>query len=167
MKPVRMRAGASRARSLARLACLFPVVTASCSSSGAVDDAGRRDASAQDAGVPSFSSMDAAYDVPLVVAVKGTIDQICSSTDGCHGTSNQGHLLLSVGNEFPPLINVPSFEEPSLLRVDPGYPDRSYVYLKLACEGGIEGGCMPLGSGGIPKLSRIFHDWIEAGAPTD
>jgi hypothetical protein len=167
MKPVRMRAGATRARPLARIASLFPIIIASCSSPGAADDAGRRDAGAPEAGVPSFSSMDAAYDVPLVVAVKGAIDQICSSTDGCHGTSNQGHLFLSLDDEFSPLINVPSFEEPSLLRVEPGHPDRSYVYMKLACEGGIEGGCMPLGSGGIPRLARIFHDWIEAGAPTD
>jgi len=165
MNAVRTRAAATRARSLARLACLFLLPTASCSSQDATNDAGGSDATAPDAGVPCFCS-DATYDVPLVVAVKGAIDQICSSIDGCHGTG-QGHLYLSVGNELQPLIDVPSFEEPSLLRVDPGHPDRSYVYMKLACEGGIEGGCMPLGSGGIPRLARIFHDWIEAGAPTD
>jgi hypothetical protein len=166
MKAVRTRAAATRVRSLARLACLFLPATASCSSPRATEDAGGSDAAAPDAGVPCFCS-DATYDVPSVVAVRGAIDQICSSTDGCHGTSNGGHLYLSVGNEFQPLIDVPSFEEPWLLRVDPGHPDRSYVYMKLACEGGIEGGCMPLGSGGDPRLARIFHDWIEAGAPTD
>jgi hypothetical protein len=63
------------------------------------------------------------------------------------------------------MINVTCMEEPPLLRVRPGDPANSYVFRKLACEGGIEGGCMPLSSGFDPKLAQLFHDWIEAGAP--
>jgi hypothetical protein len=73
-------------------------------------------------------------------------------------------LGLSAGNVFAPLVNVPSWEVPSLLRVKPYDPARSYLYLKLACEGGIEGGCMPLGGTVSPTLLQAFHDWIEAGA---
>ena len=52
-------------------------------------------------------------------------------------------------------------------RVLPGDPANSYVYLKLACRGGIVGQCMPLTNpGGRPDLAKLFHDWIEAGAPT-
>jgi hypothetical protein len=50
--------------------------------------------------------------------------------------------------------------------VAPGDPDHSYVYKKLACEGGIDGGCMPLSTGFDPKLALLFREWIEAGAPT-
>ncbi len=78
-------------------------------------------------------------------------------------------MSVSVGNEFNDMINVPSSEDPSMLRVKPFDPENSYVYLKLACEGGIIDACMPLGSL-TPERSHdatLFHDWIEAGAPTD
>ena len=51
-------------------------------------------------------------------------------------------------------------------RVLPGDPEHSYVYLKVACEGGITNACMPLSSGFDPRIKQMFHDWIEAGAPT-
>jgi hypothetical protein len=103
-------------------------------------------------------------DLPLVVAVRNEIDLTCSNSDGCHGSAIK-NLPLTYGNEFAPLINVPSVEMPNLMRVLPFYPEESYVYLKVACEGGIVGNCMP-GSAFDPRVKRIFHDWIEAGAPT-
>jgi hypothetical protein len=112
-----------------------------------------------------FVCGDAADDEPLALQVKGKIDQICSNVDGCHG-AGAGMMGLTPGNEFLPMINVVSFEMKPMLRVAPGDPADSYVYKKLACEGGIEGGCMPLSTGFDPKLARLFHDWIEAGAPT-
>jgi hypothetical protein len=52
-------------------------------------------------------------------------------------------------------------------RVLPGDPAQSYVFIKLSCDGGIPDGfsCMPPGAP-EPRLARLFHDWIEAGAPT-
>ena len=97
--------------------------------------------------------------------VTGIIDEICSSADGCHG-SGAGNMSLASGREFTSLILVPSSEVPSLFRVLPGDPADSYVYRKLACEGGIQGSCMPLGGQLTPSLVQSFHDWIEAGAPT-
>jgi hypothetical protein len=109
--------------------------------------------------------VDAGYDAPLSVRVKGEIDLVCSNVDGCHG-EGAGGMGLVPGNEFAPMIGVPSSEMPTLLRVRPGDPKDSYVYRKIACEGGIDGGCMPLGSKENPQLAALFHDWIEAGAPT-
>jgi len=74
---------------------------------------------------------------------------------------------LTPGNEFQAMINVTSSENPPMKRVLPGDPEHSYVYLKVACEGGIPfGACMPLSSGFDPRVKQMFYDWIEAGAPT-
>jgi hypothetical protein len=113
-----------------------------------------------------FCNLDATFDGPLLLEVKDRIDRICASADGCHG-SGSGMMTLGLGHEFQTMIGVVSFENPPMLRVAPGDPSNSYVYKKLACEGGIVGSCMPLGFALEPDLVRIFHDWIEAGAPTE
>lgn len=149
------------------------MVAAACSSPGtsaASDGDGGADATASDSGDDGGSAAclfcsDATDEESLALQVKGKIDQICASTDGCHG-SGAGGMGLALGNEFAPMIGVTSTEDPPMLRVAPGDPTHSYVYLKLACEGGIDGGCMPAGSPPEPALAKLFHDWIEAGAPT-
>ncbi len=147
-------------------ASLLALLTA-CSStpSQAPDDASTQ-TDADDGGVGCLFCNDASIDAPLGVRVKGKIDQICANADGCHGGS-AGMMGLGPGNEFAPMIDVTSFENPPMKRVLPFDPAHSYVYLKLACEGGIDGGCMPLGSPTDPALVQLFHDWIEAGAPTE
>jgi hypothetical protein len=114
-----------------------------------------------------FCTGDAAYDGPVLLQVKDRIDRICANTDGCHGGGSAGMMALAPGHEFQSMIGVVSFEMPPVLRVKPGDPEQSYVYRKLACEGGIVGNCMPLGFALEPDTVRIFHDWIEAGAPTE
>jgi hypothetical protein len=123
-----------------------------------------RDAGAE--GSECLFCSDATDDAPLAVQVKGKIDQICANADGCHGAS-EGNMALSPGSEFDAMIDIPSFENPPMLRVLPGDPLQSYVFIKLWCDGGIPdgGGCMPLGAPD-PQLAQLFHDWIEAGAPT-
>jgi hypothetical protein len=108
---------------------------------------------------------DTGYDGPPLPFVKDKIDRICSSVDGCHG-EGMAMMFLGVGNEFDAMIHVVSYEMPPMLRVAPGDPDHSYVYKKLACEGGIDGTCMPLGMEFNPDYPRVFREWIEAGAPT-
>lgn len=75
-------------------------------------------------------------------------------------------MILGPGFEFQQMVGVVSSEMPPMLRVAPGDPDHSYVYKKLACEGGITGACMPRDTGPNPTLARVFREWIEAGAPT-
>jgi hypothetical protein len=155
-----------RPSALARLAGLaaIPMVVAACSSPAATASDGG-DAATGDAGVACLFCLDASDDEPLASRVKGKIDQICSIVDGCHG-SGAGRLVLAPGDEFQPLIDVPSSEMPTMLLVVPGRPDESYLYKKVACDGGIDGGCMPPSSRFDPILARLFFDWIEAGAPT-
>jgi hypothetical protein len=154
-------------RSLAALVAGLAVVGCSSSDGGGTVDASTPSDAGGDEGVGCLFCSDASIDAPLGVRVKGKIDQICANADGCHGQGAAG-MGLSPGAEFDAMINVTSTENAPMKRVLPGDPDNSYVYVKLACDGGIPDGfaCMPLSTGFDPELAQLFHDWIEAGAPT-
>ena len=83
---------------------------------------------------------------------------------GCHPPS--GGLDLDRGNSHGNLVNVPSTQQPGLVRVRPGDPDASYLYRKINGGPGITGSRMPQGG---PFLStertQLLRDWILAGAP--
>jgi hypothetical protein len=134
-----------------------------CSSSSALGSS-EADAGGTEAGPPCLLCSDASFDGPLAVQVKGELDQVCGSPDGCHGAGT-GNFGIQINAEFSDMINVTSSENPPMKRVLPGDPDNSYVYLKLRCQGGIVGACMPLGNPN-PEIAQLFHDWIEAGAQT-
>lgn len=89
---------------------------------------------------------------------------ICTT---CHSGANapQG-LRLDEGNSYALLVNVASAEVPSLLRVNPGNPDQSYLVQKIQGNAAV-GARMP--ANGPPFLSQAQIDlvraWISAGAP--
>jgi hypothetical protein len=89
---------------------------------------------------------------------------ICSK---CHiGASAPEGLQLDAAHAYNALVGVPSVEEPSFLRVDPGNPDESYMVLKIEGAPGIEGGRMPLGEMGLPQATiDAIRQWITNGAP--
>jgi len=128
---------------------------------------------ASDAGAPEeaglmcgLTCVDAQSDASVLQKVEGILGSICASPDGCHGGGGGNvPFLLSGGADFSPLIDAPSVERPGMVRVKPGDPAQSYLYLKIACEGGIDGSCMPPGPP-QPSLAALFYGWIEAGAPT-
>lgn len=151
---------------LGPVALAWGIVLASCGtaspSSSQPDDGGADDVS--DAGpVRCLLCNDATYDGPVPLRVKDTLDLVCGSPDGCHG-AGAGGMGIVQGQEFAALINVTSSENPPMKRVLPGNPEQSYVYLKLACEGGIVDSCMPLGNSPQPAIVELFREWIEAGA---
>jgi hypothetical protein len=62
------------------------------------------------------------------------------------------------------LVNVPSTEVPSLLRVRPGDPDNSYLIQKLEGTAAV-GARMPLGGGALPAATiAAIRQWITDGA---
>ena len=68
----------------------------------------------------------------------------------------------------PPLIriiDVEAGEMPHMVYVKPFDPLASYLFLKVRCEGGIDGSCMPLNSPTEQWRVDLFHAWIEGGAP--
>jgi hypothetical protein len=89
---------------------------------------------------------------------------ICSK---CHiGASAPEGLQLDAAHAYNLLVGIPSVEEPSLLRVNPGNPDASYMVLKIEGAAGIEGGQMPLGETPLPQATiDAIRQWITDGAP--
>ena len=90
---------------------------------------------------------------------------ICSV---CHTGSGapRGLRLDSEENSFNFLVGVSADEVPTLLRVDPGAPDDSYIVRKIEGAADIVGSQMPLGG---PPLSdqqiAMVRSWIASGAP--
>lgn len=87
---------------------------------------------------------------------------ICTS---CHsGAAAPLGLRLDEGASFAMLVNAPSTEVPSLLRVAPGDPDSSYLIHKL--EGTAQvGGRMPLNGPALPaETIAVIRQWIAEGA---
>lgn len=90
---------------------------------------------------------------------------ICTN---CHTGANapRGLRLDSEENSYAFLVNRTADEIPTLMRVNPGKPDDSYLIKKLEGAADIVGARMPLGG---PYLSQQQIDqvrsWIANGAP--
>jgi hypothetical protein len=112
---------------------------------------------------PSWAAIQAAY-----------IGPICG---GCHGGSGGLSGLGSCTTGYANLVNVPSTELSTMMRVMPGSPTTSWLMQKLdgtqnafdaQCLGGSCGGQMPLGQGPLPQAVRdALRTWITNGAPND
>lgn len=92
---------------------------------------------------------------------------ICSV---CHagGSAPQG-LRLDAADSYALLVGVPSTEVPTLLRVNPGDPDDSYIIQKLEGNAAV-GAQMPFGCPATqPCLTTssiaFIRQWINDGAP--
>lgn len=91
---------------------------------------------------------------------------ICAQA-GCHvgASAQQGLMLDSVDNSFQDLVEIASTEAPSILRVDPGNPDNSYLVHKIEGRSTIVGAQMPLNQPALsgPQITAI-RTWIQNGA---
>jgi hypothetical protein len=87
---------------------------------------------------------------------------ICSV---CHiGASAPEGLILDAQHSYSLLVNVPSTEVPSILRVNPGNPNNSYIIQKLEGHAAV-GGQMPLDETPLPAATIAFiAQWITDGA---
>lgn len=88
----------------------------------------------------------------------------------CHQSADpHGLLVIDEENAYNQLVDVPSYELPSMKRVSPGDPQQSYLWLKVNYQylaAGGKGWGMPILAGGIrdPEFKKAIHDWIEQGA---
>lgn len=103
---------------------------------------------------------------PTLASIQTNIFSTSCALSNCHvGQSPTGDLNLSAGAARDNLVNVPSGGVPSLLRVEPGNPDESYLVLKLEGDPRIVGSRMPFN---MPPLSSeeigIIREWIQNGA---
>lgn len=116
-------------------------------------------------GRPSSESGDVPLAATLEAIQANVFDTACIV---CHaGAAAPLGLRLDKGSSFVNLVGVSSRQVGSLLRVDPGDPDRSYLVRKL--EGtAAEGGQMPLGGAPVPQATIDFvRQWISDGALPD
>lgn len=87
---------------------------------------------------------------------------------GCHDNlgRQQGQVLLP-GQAYANIVSRPSTQMPSLMRVAPGDPARSYLYRKVT-GAGITGNRMPDSGPPLPDTHiKLIRDWIRRGAPND
>jgi hypothetical protein len=95
---------------------------------------------------------------------------ICSVCHTGVGTSLPGVQNLTAGHTFANIVDVPSIEKPSLLRIKPNDPTNSYLLQKIEGAPGISGSRMPFGCGSTsdPCLDQATIDlvktWISQGA---
>ena len=114
----------------------------------------------------SASNSSVATTVSLAQLQQNIFGAICIR---CHIGSTAPHGLRfdSEDNSYAFLVNHPSEEIPTLMRVNPGHPDDSYIVQKLEGSPTIVGSQMPLD--GPPYLSEEqinrVRDWIANGAP--
>ena len=87
---------------------------------------------------------------------------ICTA---CHsGAAAPLGFRLDANSSFAMLVNTPSVEVPSLMRVSPGNPDQSYIIQKLEGHAAV-GGQMPLGGPPLPQTTiDVIRQWITDGA---
>jgi len=114
--------------------------------------------------------MNAAPPPPTVTLAEIQAEVFTPICSGCH-TGPTGNVLpggmnlTSTAASFAALVGVPSLQEPSFDRVEPGDPDASYLIHKLEGTQTI-GDRMPQGG---PFLDQATIDeiraWIAAGAP--
>jgi len=86
----------------------------------------------------------------------------------CHNAEkHKGKLDVSEANAYKNLVNTPSDELPAMMRVKPGDPEQSYLWLKLQ-HTAKEGAGMPKGMFSSKKLPQdqldVIKNWIAQGA---
>lgn len=83
----------------------------------------------------------------------------------CHsGAAAPLGLRLDEGSSYAMLVNVPSVEVPTAMRVQPGNPDASYLIRKLEGTQTV-GGQMPLNAPPLPaETIAVIRQWILDGA---
>lgn len=93
-----------------------------------------------------------------------TVQQLLTGyCSGCH-PPNQG-MNLTAGQVYANIVNVRSQEDSALLRVHPGDPSASYLYLKVSESRPPIGGQMPLNGGPLTNDQlTTLRVWILQGA---
>jgi len=107
---------------------------------------------------------------PTLQSIQDLVFTPTCSVSGCHtGPTGpdlpEGQDLTSAEASFASIVGVPSVEDPSLFRVNPGDADASYLVRKI--EGTAEfGERMPRGGPPLPDATiAAIRAWIDAGAP--
>ncbi|MDB5035591.1 MAG: hypothetical protein JWQ98_2832 [Chlorobi bacterium] len=110
---------------------------------------------------------------PTYTSIRNKIFTKSCSTPSCHSTEGfRGAMVLEADKAYDNLVSVPADNDGAkarhLLRVSPGQPDSSFLYIKLTHPAANEGSLMPYS--GIPLDSQsisAIRTWIANGAKRD
>jgi len=132
---------------------LFSFAALSCSSQGKSNSSGKTVE-------PKLSSIQ-----------QEIFDENCNAPS-CHGSGKKGNLSLVAGNSFEQLVGIRSTIDkknlPSFLRVKPGSPDSSILFIKIIAPDTNQGEVMPKGTDKLSQNSiDAIRQWILNGAPNN
>lgn len=115
-----------------------------------------------DPGGPPSEAPAFAADVNSIFVTRG-----CTA-GSCHGGGAGGLTLSSTpATSYANLVGVSAMAEPTLLRVEAGDAQNSYLVIKLEGRQS-SGGRMPLGGGALSTAEiAAIRAWIDAGAVND
>lgn len=151
------------------VAAVLPAAIATgCTGNGQGLDQNGQVISSSSSSSSSSNSSSSSSSAPLTADFASIQDNVFTPIcTRCHmGASAPEGLQLDAEHSYALLVGVPSQEEPSILRVDPGNPNQSYLILKLEGAPGIVGGQMPLGGPFLPQSTiDMIAQWITNGAP--
>ncbi len=101
--------------------------------------------------------------MPTLSSIQTVIfNESCIEHHGGHAI--EGDLDLSDGMSYAQLVNMPSFQVPSLDRVAPGDAENSYLIHKLEDRASIVGNRMPPAGLLTTDQIDIIKQWINDGA---
>ena len=154
---------------------------------GSGSEAGSGGGAAEDAGAPTYENVSAILGGPEQTKIGACAASSCHGGDG---TGKAGLNFKTAKDLTAVLVDVPACENSKLMRVKPGKPDESWLWIKLTAnikdtvEGkliydgtpttcvGVATGFgtrMPQVVGSFQKLSdaklALIKAWIEDGAP--
>ena len=115
------------------------------------------------------ASVTAAAPVAFKREVLPILKRRCAVGTGCHaGNTVAAGLRLEGPNPYAALVGARSSLRPSRMRVMPGRPSESVLWLKVTGkhkQAGIFGDQMPPGKPLPPSERRVLERWIRQGAP--
>jgi hypothetical protein len=97
------------------------------------------------------------------------LNETCASSGACHGGANPANgMNLEAGQSYANVVNVASVAFPQFMRVRPGQPDSSFLYLATSPVVAERQGYfrMPLTEYPLPDpVRQTIRNWIADGAP--
>lgn len=93
-------------------------------------------------------------------------ENTCAASGACHQPGAEFPNLTRTG--LSDLVIVESNRRPGMQLIEPGSPEDSFLYHKMAGTQGEDGGAlMPAGTDTPSPSLGLIQGWIESGAPTD